>query len=653
MRPAKPPAWRTLIALQNLGDLYGLVIGVADVLCSYSVSPLSGAEWRYCLHPRGKEPPVREVPKNERKRLPAFEGNWTEKFAFMHLPGFSSIWQLEDLPRVDYSSEKDTIEQVLKLPLEQRQIPFLVSKAALKRCSIWGEMSGSKGDEALAEYKKALEVMSARKAAPNRAASTEDDEVQFIRSGKCHAGAAAAPSSSKWRSKASDSSPKDSPSAPYDWATLLNNLNTKEKDAALAKDKEIKELRLKVRNQEEAGELAATENVSLRGQLKKREEELNDLKDAAETFDAEKVMAVSGAKVVSRWELMREWLSGQTDSWDPVNTLEQYKMVKTTEAELLGLPPPSFEYEPQVPGGEEVKKASEPDADDPPVDRSRSPLFVLSTPLRALVDDIRIASAMVSSFERMQVARWPWGLETWLMNRRFPGTFVLCDDQTSWVSYEWISSRDPGVGWRILIILGPGGHFLGNPWVSDTEGPHSAILGEAILGTCWGIAFYRSEAGHYRVPVLHAVFCRKPLSVLEGAGVGENSSARLCYFPCLEKQDIIGCFRTFALAQGQLYPVSPRPGSEVFCLAKRLHPVSVRCPLLQICPIVLGDLIYVRRGTRVLRGPGPASKCNLEGLRGRPCVAVDIGSLGIPWVLGMIQGPPSPERPPITCIIDL
>ncbi|KAF3554568.1 hypothetical protein F2Q69_00013616 [Brassica cretica] len=135
-----PPAWRTLIALQNLGDLYGLVIGVAEVLCSYSVSPLSSAEWRYYLHPRGKEPPVREIPKKERKRILAFEGNWTEKLAFMHLSGFSSIWQLEDLPRVDYSSGKDTIEQVLKLPLERRQIPFLVSKAALKHCSIWGKV---------------------------------------------------------------------------------------------------------------------------------------------------------------------------------------------------------------------------------------------------------------------------------------------------------------------------------------------------------------------------------------------------------------------------------------------------------------------------------------------------------------------------------
>ena len=72
-----------------------------------------------------------------------------------------------------------------------------------------------------------------------------------------------------------------------------------EKGVVLAKDKEIKALSLKVRNQEEAGELAATENVSLRGQLKNREEELNDLKDTAETFEAEKAMAVNG---VCRWE---------------------------------------------------------------------------------------------------------------------------------------------------------------------------------------------------------------------------------------------------------------------------------------------------------------------------------------------------------------
>ncbi|KAL0734124.1 hypothetical protein Bca4012_010334 [Brassica carinata] len=64
---------------------------------------------------------------------------------------------------------------------------------------------------------------------------------------------------------------------------------------------------------------------------------------------------------------MREWLSGMTGGWDPETTMEQYKMVKTSEAEFLGLPPPSFENEPRPPRNEEVVKTPEPDTDDPPV----------------------------------------------------------------------------------------------------------------------------------------------------------------------------------------------------------------------------------------------------------------------------------------------
>ena len=148
----------------------------------------------------------------------------------------------------------------------------------------------------------------------------------------------------------------------------MDNLTSqlrKEKDAVLANDMEIKALTLKVKNQEKAGELAAAENASLRSQVKEREEELIDLKDTAATFDVDKTMAVNGAKVMARWEMMQEWLSGQTDSWDPATTVEQYKMVKITEAEFLRLPPPSFENEPKVPGGEE-KKTPEPSTDDPP-----------------------------------------------------------------------------------------------------------------------------------------------------------------------------------------------------------------------------------------------------------------------------------------------
>ncbi|WZY86811.1 hypothetical protein YC2023_033195 [Brassica napus] len=71
----------------------------------------------------------------------------------------------------------------------------------------------------------------------------------------------------------------------------------------------------------------------------------------------------------------------------------------------------------------------------------------------------------------------------------------------------WSLSEDPEVD-------GGTRRSFGNPEVpSDLEvvvGPE----GEATTGTCWDFTFYRSEAGHYRVPVLHAAFCRKPLSDL-------------------------------------------------------------------------------------------------------------------------------------------
>ncbi|KAF2543186.1 hypothetical protein F2Q68_00031112 [Brassica cretica] len=282
-------------------------------------------------------------------------------------------------------------------------------------------MSGSKGDEALAEYKKALEAMSARKAAVKRTAPVEDEEVQFVGSSRRQVTAAVAPSSSKKKSKASCSVPKTPSPAPFDWSAVLSNLNAKAfplvparlsldgdsfaairslqgdllqaasqlfhlgermedktiakaevdalttqlregKDAVLAKEKEIKALKLKVQNQEEAMERVATENASLQKQLEGKEEDICKLKYAAEVFDAEKAMAINGAKVVAQWELMREWLHHQTDSWEPAAALEQYKTVKTTEAELLGLPAPCFDDEPQV-----AKRDGAPEpVDDPP-----------------------------------------------------------------------------------------------------------------------------------------------------------------------------------------------------------------------------------------------------------------------------------------------
>ncbi|KAF2557911.1 hypothetical protein F2Q68_00016395 [Brassica cretica] len=335
-----PPSWSILIAMQNLGDLEDLTIGITEVLYSYAISPLNGGEQRYHLHTHGRELPVQEIQKKERKHHP-------------------------DVPCVDSSLGRRTNERVLKLPIERCQVPFLVSREALERCNIWGKsiplllFIGFGGH------------MSVKKAAPKRAAlSDNDDEVHFIKSNKRQATTALA-SYSKKKFKALGSTPKVSPSSSSDPTTVLSNLNTKvfpltpvvppegdssasiqfiqidllqrmddhdslradlaaltsqlreEKDDFLAKKKEIKALRLKVRNQDEAGMLAASEKVSLREQLERREEEVCDLRCAAETFDVEKTMAVRGAIVVTRWELMREWLNHQTDRWDLEGAMER------------------------------------------------------------------------------------------------------------------------------------------------------------------------------------------------------------------------------------------------------------------------------------------------------------------------------------------
>ncbi|KAF2564588.1 hypothetical protein F2Q70_00014833 [Brassica cretica] len=166
------------------------------VLHSYAITLLHGGEQRYHFHPRGGELPVQEIVKKERKRLPVFDGRWTEKFAFMYLPGFSTVWCTAS--GVNPSLGEKTIKKVLELPIERRQVPFL-------------GFGGHVGEET-ASKKAAL--------------SEKDDEVQFIKSNK-HQTVTTLASSTKKKSRASGSTLKVSSSSSSDPATVLANLNTK------------------------------------------------------------------------------------------------------------------------------------------------------------------------------------------------------------------------------------------------------------------------------------------------------------------------------------------------------------------------------------------------------------------------------------------
>ncbi|KAF2538743.1 hypothetical protein F2Q68_00021783 [Brassica cretica] len=191
------------------------------------------------------------------------------------------------------------------------------------------------------------------------------------------------------------------------------------KPEILSLDK-VRELE-KVAETYSAGSLAASQ----------KSQELEEV----ETLKLEMVMAVNGARIVSRWELMREWLNKQSGQWDLNRALDQYKMVILEEAKKKGDPPLSFEDEPAIP------PASEMDVD------------------------------LKGGFEDLVF------IET-------QGTFL------SAFRLEGLSRN-------------------------EEVGPYSASLGETTTGTCWDFTFYRSEAGHYRVPVLHAASAETTIRLIK------------------------------------------------------------------------------------------------------------------------------------------
>ena len=85
-------------------------------------------------------------------------------------------------------------------------------------------ISDPRGAEALEEYKRALEVTAARKAAIHRVVPAGGSNIQFTRSGKRQAAPIVAPSSSKKRSRASVFKP--SLSASRSCSKALASLNS-------------------------------------------------------------------------------------------------------------------------------------------------------------------------------------------------------------------------------------------------------------------------------------------------------------------------------------------------------------------------------------------------------------------------------------------
>ena len=122
----------------------------------------------------------------------------------------------------------------------------------------------------------------------------------------------------------------------------LKNQLSEEKAQRVARELEIHDLKDKIKDVERSAEISSADALSV-GKKNK------ELEEAMETLRLETVMAVSGARITARWELMREWLQRKNDQWDLAKALAQYKTVVLEESKNKGATVPTFENEPTIP----------------------------------------------------------------------------------------------------------------------------------------------------------------------------------------------------------------------------------------------------------------------------------------------------------------
>ncbi|KAL0742270.1 hypothetical protein Bca4012_083783 [Brassica carinata] len=176
-----PPTWRILIAIQNLGDLEYLSFGINEVLSTYHLAALNGGEGRFHLRPRSGLLIMEELPKGDQKG-PVFNKKWQERYPFITFPGSLYRWnyigkrrlQLSFIVRCPFlilmfffaagthpapSEGESTVFRARQLPLDCRQVNFLVSETVLDNRVLAGNMA----EDPFLAYQEAAKVVSAKK----------------------------------------------------------------------------------------------------------------------------------------------------------------------------------------------------------------------------------------------------------------------------------------------------------------------------------------------------------------------------------------------------------------------------------------------------------------------------------------------------------
>ncbi|KAF2591629.1 hypothetical protein F2Q70_00038573 [Brassica cretica] len=375
-----PPTWRILTPIQNLGDLEYLSLRINEVLFAYHLAPLNGGQGRFHLRPRSGLLIVEELPKTGAHHAPV-EGDRAVIRA-RQLPVYrrqvnflvsetvlqrSSLWSncplalstLFHLTPDDCFYPGDMARGVANDPFTAYQ------EAAKVMSTKKGSSSRSaSGDEVMITGSRRSTVVklepfpSLPGKRPKSGGVTTRSAQQSADMARSAGSLAVALSNLNLNVFPQDGTvlPIGDPlevvqvlqerllrtvSQLYHLGERLSGEGlptlreeiedlkrqvSGERNQRAARELEICDIKDKVKHLEKVAEASSADALATSQKNQELEEEIDALKVAAETFKFKMVMAVNGARVVARWELMREWLRKQSARWDLVTAMEQYEM---------------------------------------------------------------------------------------------------------------------------------------------------------------------------------------------------------------------------------------------------------------------------------------------------------------------------------------
>ncbi|KAF3576665.1 hypothetical protein DY000_02031414 [Brassica cretica] len=135
-----PLTWRTLMAIQVLGELHGFSIGVHEILYSYYFDPLANKDGFYHLRSRDGAPLVEEPSRGVRGNHPFGDG-WNSRYVFVKIQepvGYPTSWRTMDVSRPVSFAGEAVAKLIMGIPRRFRWVTFLVSREALRHSRVWG-----------------------------------------------------------------------------------------------------------------------------------------------------------------------------------------------------------------------------------------------------------------------------------------------------------------------------------------------------------------------------------------------------------------------------------------------------------------------------------------------------------------------------------